>query len=685
MSASLSLPSLLNDVRLETPALSRHLQNAIQAELDANSKHFPLQEGWRRLRGRFAADFEAALLPLIQTAGAIETAQQQSLRNSSTETLSLVDERQALQDVALAHVIQAIEDRSGPELHQLSNFFAALRGTAKARKNENPVRAALFAQALMIAFSSIELEPQQRYDLMRVAATPLAQGLHRVYAALCARLRAAELSQMVSSHAARAQDHDITQRIAQGRRNTAPATLDGLAKLVQAHNTRPAGLAMPAAGAPTQFFKPAPGPDLLGRLYEQILADPRLLPAMKALLARLQVAVVRLAQHDSSLLHKQDHPAWALLNRVAAHGMAFERPDDERLQSFLRFIGDATQSLIETPNPVAQQFRQVLTDVEAQLNSQALQRSERSQMALAALEREQMRTQWQHLLCEQIKAQTAGAPLGPKLRQFLNSSWVEVIVQAMVLHGESSDQAMSNIEWVDRLLASLQAPGDSRAQQALRLALPELIQQLRTGCDAIALSGAQREAVLLELMQQHGRILRGLPGLESPQTAPTSAFPTISDLPEPSSDYASTAAASLEPSPEELFQRLLAERESELPEHWAHARVDRGQLATVPMQLFDQHDANASQAAISNWMARQQVGNWYHLFIQSEWLTAQLSWVSSKQQYYLFVGQDADLRHSLTRGAVEQLLANGLITALDDDNLIQHAVDTLMQDLQGQS
>ncbi|MCV2368400.1 DUF1631 domain-containing protein [Roseateles oligotrophus] len=670
MSAALSLQSLLNEVRLETPGLSRELLNAIQAELDANTKHFPLLEGWRRMRGRFAADFERAMLPLLETAGlGQEPLERRAPAN--LDALSLVDERQALQDVAIAHVIQAIEDGSGPELHQLSNFFAALRGTARARKNENPLRAALFAQALLVALSSVEMEPQHRYDLMRVAATPMAPALHRIYSTLCARLRAAELSQMVSSHAARAQDHDIAQRIAQGRRNTEPATLDGLARRVQEHNTRPTTLQTPTVGAPTPIFIAGPGPDLLSRLYEQILADPRLLPAMKALLARLQVAVVRLARHDSNLLHRQDHPTWALLNRVAAHGMAFERADDERLLAFLRFMTAETQSLIEAPIPVAAQFQQVLKRVESHLSSQAQQRSERSALALASLEREQKRTQWLRLLREQITAQIADAPLGPELRQFLQTDWVEVIVQAMVLHGQTSQQALAGIEWVDHLLASLHKPDGERGQQQLRMALPDLIAQLRSGCDAIALSEDKREPVLQELMLQHGRILRGLPALS--ETAARHV-----------ATHAATSSTA-EPSPEELLQHLLTERESQLPEHWAHTKVDRAQLPTVAMQLFDQHDHDASMAAVSNWIAGQRVGSWYHLFIQSEWLTAQIAWISDSEQFYLFIGQDADQRHTLTRGAVERLLANGLITALDDDSLVQHAVDSLMQDLQSEA
>src|SRR6218665_1333064 len=195
MSNAPTLHTLLEEALTQVPALSRHLLEATQDALEARAQYYPLLDSWRRLRGRFTADFETVLLPLLQAARRGEDPLQR--RPGSLDALSLVDEQQALQDVAIAHVINAAEDLSKPELHQLGNFFAALRGTARARKNDNPLRPALFAQALHQSLFSIEMDPQRRYELMQVAAGPMAQGLHRIYASLCAQLRAAELSQMV--------------------------------------------------------------------------------------------------------------------------------------------------------------------------------------------------------------------------------------------------------------------------------------------------------------------------------------------------------------------------------------------------------------------------------------------------------------------------------------------------------
>ncbi|MET0518062.1 MAG: DUF1631 family protein [Burkholderiaceae bacterium] len=661
MSAALNIHTLLEDALTHVPALSRQVLEQTQDELEARPQHFALLGEWRRLRGRFSADFEAALLPLLQAARRGEDPLQR--RPATLDALSLVDEQQAQQDVAIAQLIQAIEQQSSAELHQLGNFFAALRGTARARKNENPLRPALFAQALHQATFGAELQPGSRYQLLQVAAAPLARGLHRLYADLCARLREADLSQMVASHAASDIDAGALKRFAQARLQGEPATLDGLARRVQQYNnSRPTPLGPAGAGAgAAPGFAPPPGPDMLSRLYDQILADPRLLPPLKAMLARLQVAVVRLARSDSSLLRRQDHPTWQLLNRVAAHGMAFERADDEQLQAFLRFMDAELQLLIDTPSPSALLFEQVLARVSQHLSSQAHSRSERSALALAALEREQMRPQWQQVLREQIDAQIAHAPLGPRLRRFLQSAWVEVIVQAMVSGGHDAPEARARIDFVDQLLDSLHTPAGEAERLRLRQRLPGLIQGLREGCEQIRLPEAKREPVLQELMHQHARLLRGMSALPESERARPAGKPELS--------------------PDEVLQRLLDERESQLSTHWAHTRVDRAELPTVPVQLYSEKDSPEARAALAQWIDAVQVGDWFHLFVQSNWLTAQLAWVSESRQFYLFVGQDAEERHSLTRGALEKLLANGLITTLAEEGVVQRAVETLMNDL----
>lgn len=676
MPPSLHPHDLIDQAMTEAGPLARELLHGIQHELDAEPQHFPLREGWRKARTHFATDFEGRLLELLQAGRRGEDPLQRHVPpTGGMESLSLVDERQALQDVAIAHVSRAAEELSRSELHQIGNFYAALRGIARARERDNPLRPALYAHALHQALAASPLAAQAQYELMRIAAQPLAQALQRQYAQACAALRAADISDMVAAHGQTHADSLAHQRLAAshgvGARPAAPGTLDGLSRRVDAANSQPLPFGTtPARGseAPAPFVR-ATGPDMLSRLYEQILADPRLLPPLKALLARLQVAVVRLARGDATLLRRQDHPTWALLNRVAAHGMAFGRADDPRFVDFLRFMEAEAQLLVDTPTPTAALFQQVLARVDAHIGQQARQSSERSAVALAALEREQQRSEWRQLLREQIEHQIVGAPLGPRMRRFLETVWVEVIVSAMVRHGRDSAEAQAAVEVVDAVLDSLITPRDREDREALRMRLPVLIERLSDGCDSVNLPPAKRESALNELMEQHARLLRGLPAQD----------PAERRAPPP---RAATDSAAM-PAADEIVRRLMEERDSQVPSHWLSVNVDRGELPTVPVQLYNEHDSPDARAALQRWIDGLQIGRWFHLFIQGHWHTAQCAWISEGRQFMLFVGRDADERLPLTRRALEALLANGLITALEDDSVVQRAVDTLISDLDG--
>jgi hypothetical protein len=248
---------------------------------------------------------------------------------------------------------------------------------------------------------------------------------------------------------------------------------------------------------------------------------------------------------------------------------------------------------------------------------------------------------------------------------------VEVIVTAMVRHGRDSQEALAAMETVDAVIDSLTMPRDAADREALRMRLPVLIERLVTGCDSIQLPDARREPALTELMGQHARLLRGQPALE-----PDARRPAMPPRPDAAGNTAPASA-------DEIVKRLMEERDSQVPSHWLSVDVDRGELPTVPVQLYNEHDSPDARAALQRWIDGLQIGRWFHMFIQGDWHTAQIAWISEGHQFMLFVGRESDERLPLTRRALEALLANGLITALEDDNIVQRAVDTLMSDLDG--
>ncbi len=637
MTANATLLKLLDLVQAELPSIARQVVESTGQALKADARHFGLLEPWARRRGRFAMEFETEIRPQLARLRLGQAPQRSA--SVGLDSLSLVDEHQALRDVGIAHVVELVTEASRTELFQLSNFFNALQGHAIPGRDSNALRPALFGRALANALVGADLQAEAHYALVRVAAPGLAEALAPLYQRMAAVLRDDRLTPLVSTR----------QGQERPRRRDARDSQNGqLADWHARELVQSTPGALPSA---------VPAQGLLERLYERMLADPALIAPVKAQLARLQVAVARLSRDDPSLLVSADHPTWRLINAVAAYAGGFQNPRDARLEAFLRFLEEQTQALVEAPHPSSEQFAYLLRLVDAFIARQARERSQPSDAELAALQREDQRAPWLKLVREQLAAQIGDAPLEASARRFLLGPWAELIVQAMVHDGQASTAAQGVTQLVDELLDSLRPRRERAEREQLRLQLPELVRRIEQAMAAVSLSEAKGKSLLLELMQMHSRVLSGQVKAES-----------------------GPRRAAAEEQPDELtLSRFVEERDSAYASVWAHAQVDRSALPTQPLPLQEAQPSQLNEAHI--WLDQLPIGGWLHLFVDGGWDTAQLVWIGSDHRLFLFISQDGERRYTLTLGALVQLYLNGLVMYLEQENLVERAVATLMQDL----
>lgn len=635
MSANPILLQLIDLVQAELPAIARHLVESTSQALKADPRHFALLDAWGRRRGRFALEFETELRPRLARMRQGEL--QLRATTTSFEGLSLVDEHQALRDVGIAHAVELVTEVSRTELFQLTNFFNALPGQAQAGRDSNALRPALFARALVNALAGADLNAEAHYALVRVAAPGLASALGPLYQRLAAALREAKLGSLVSTRPGqeRPRRRDARDSMSGGQ------IADWHARS-QAVHSEPVGLPV------------SPQQDLLTQLYERMLADPGLAAPVKAQLARLQVAVARLGRDDPSLLQRADHPTWRLINAVAAYASGFSDPQDRRLDTFLRFLEEQTQALVDTPHPSSEQFAYLLRLVDAFIARQARENNQPSDAAMAALQREEQRVPWLKLVREQLATQIGKAPLERAARDLLLGPWAEIVVQAMISEGQEAPAVQRLLQLVDELIDSLRPRRDRAERERLRHQLPSLVKQLEQALEAISLSEARRKTLMLELMQLHGRVLSGQVKAAAPPPPPE------------------------EPDEAEV-SRFVEERDSAYASVWAHAHVDRAALPTQPLPLQDTQPSQLNEA--HGWLDQLVIGGWFHLCLDGVWDTAQLVWIGGERRLFLFVSQDGSQRHTLTLGALVQLYLNGLVMYLEQEGLVERAVATLMQDL----
>lgn len=640
---------------------------------------FAAMEALNRHGARWVESFASHLDQAVREAMDDRAAARgRSIGRLRVDELTLVDERQAEEDIETSRTVMQIEELAEWELREVQAYMAALRGETTIRREANPLRPEVYARALSHSSRVLPLDTAPRMLLLRTAGSEMGRLLREAYASLCRGLEQKGVEPLsfraVPTPASPAPARDpfgqVLGKLRAAAPAGAPAVPGGLeARLAElnrriAPDSLPVPLDAPHVTVPNvlqQLQAPAAGaaptsPDpelvsLLSKLFDQILADPRLLPPVRSVLGRLQVSVLRVALQDPTLLTEQQHPTWLLLDRIASHCAGYADVKDERLSGFLGFVEQLVGRVAAQDRPDATLYRRALQEVNDYIDAKAREAIERSRAAVEKLQRIERAEQLRSVLRQQMR-QWQGPPISQSLRDFLFGPWVDVLVEAMSRYGEDGQETSELLHTVDELLWSLQPMRNAEDRARLRALLPLMTERLQRGLDLIGMPTEQRAAVLAELRAAHTKHMRE---------------PAPEDL-----------------TPEQLVQRLREEEDSAGPLWFDSGEdVDRSVLPTVPIGLMSHPETEAGRLAREAWQSRLVPGTWYLMFVQGRWVTAQLTWVSDNKQFFLFSSQQAGHSHSMTRRALERLLREGLVTVLEDRSLLPRAADSMLQDLDG--
>lgn len=668
------LPALIGQWMEKTLTALRSANHELQLAHDRNLL-FQVLETLQRQRNALESSFVFHVQEGVESSERAQTSAP-SLDQLKLSDLKLVDESEAEREIEISRTVQQIDLDAEWEWKELQAYAASLLGETKLRPEANPFRPMIFAKAMSQATQTLDLTPGSRNLLLREGARALAQVLRGFYAAACEELakhgyKPLAYQAVTNPRPPKASDVNVTQ----------PGALDQLKHRIPHHQVMAQGMPAPTVSASldhalgqlqqvpqAQALAPAAAPRppqtdpqtlaLLGRLFEQMIKDEVLQPSVQQLIRRLQPSMMRAAIHDDKLVRTDEHPAWQLLNEVAAHAQGYQtQSSTEGLSTFLSFLEPLFQQLAAQPVAQPQHFQEALHQVNQFIDQQSEQELTQSQRAVAELETADQTEALRPLLREQITRQLAASRVSDRIREFLSVAWVNVLAKTMAEHGTDSDEAQDMLSAVDELLQSLQRPSSMEERDELRQNLPGLIAKIQKGMDLIALPAAQREAILDEMMIIHSKFLRARP---KPPQAPT---------------------------PEDIVRQLQEEMEEEDAAPFEHALrkqvldTNVGSLATVPMAFGDAAQNQDNERHASEWVDSLQKGSWCKLFIQGHWASAHLLWYSANRQFYMFSSDHAGRMHSMTRRALERLRAEGLATSLEDRNLTQRAVDSLLQDL----
>lgn len=250
--------------------------------------------------------------------------------------------------------------------------------------------------------------------------------------------------------------------------------------------------------------------DVISMLFEFILDDYSLPDAMKALISRLQIPMLKVAIIDKTFFSKKIHPARRLLNTLAQAAVGWNDTGDR--------ANDVLYNKIESVvKRVLNEFHDdptIFSELDDEFNAWWQQEQRGAQIAEQRTNqvtrgKEQLRSAKQTVVKELNQRLSRQQVVPEAVMSLLEDGWKDVLLLNYLRQGADSKEWQESLEIVDRLLWSVQPKSDYAERQQLLRGIPELLRNLRERLNSISFDQHKMARLFKELQNCHIGCLRG--------------------------------------------------------------------------------------------------------------------------------------------------------------------------------
>ena len=253
--------------------------------------------------------------------------------------------------------------------------------------------------------------------------------------------------------------------------------------------------------------------NLIALLFEFIRNDRSVPDAFKALIARLQIPLLKVAVLDKSLFSRASHPARRLLNEIAAAVMGWSPQHDYPRDNLYVRIEQVVQCLLGEFVEDPAIFSQLLAQFSA-FTADERQRSELLEQHTRNAEEARVRTEAaRQRVADALDRRLLGKVLPRTVVQFLQQAWSQVLLLVSLKYGEQSLQWQAALRTMDELIWSVSLQQDTEAGRHLLEQLPGLLKALREGLTGFAFDPFSTREFFVQLQALHLQAPEGIDGL----------------------------------------------------------------------------------------------------------------------------------------------------------------------------
>lgn len=423
--------------------------------------------------------------------------------------------------------------------------------------------------------------------------------------------------------------------------------------------------------------------NLVSMMFEFILEDRSLAAPMKALLARLQIPMIKVAIADKSFFGKGGHPARRLLNEMATSALGWQDTGEENRgrDALYKKVDETVSRVLTDYTKDVSIFETLLLDFRA-FQEKEKRRAKILEQRTIDAEDGKAKSQRARAEVDAALAEiSAGVEVPHAAAQLLAAAWSNVLFITCLKEGPQSEVFESQLQTARDLVWSTTTTMDVENRPKLLKLVPRLLASLRKGLEDIAFNPYQMGQMFKALEKLHLDILRGkaqdavessgveaaesvvqaapvqAPELEAqPTSPPVAATPDVAATP-------AEAPASNAPAP----IPTLAEQAHE-------------QALVVPEAAAGEDDEVSGQhmALVSNLTQ----GSWFEMTAEGgEKCRCRLAAIIKPTGKYIFVNRTGMKVAEQTREGLARALRDGHMLLLDDGMLFDRALESVIGNL----
>ena len=429
--------------------------------------------------------------------------------------------------------------------------------------------------------------------------------------------------------------------------------------------------------------------DVVGSLFEQILADPKIPPQMARHIARLQLPVLRAALGDATFFSSRRHPVRRLVNRMASLAVAFDDFSEGPGQHFLTLVRDLVDNIVSGDFDQMALYEQTLDKLESFVTEQAQRDVAANSNASSLLDQKETDLLLQQRFMQHMHSALVPVTMDDFLRQFLSQVWTQALMKATTLHGADGDLT-KRLRLAGRdLVMSVQPKGSPADRKAFLVRLPHLMRDLNEGIALIGWPEAAKKDFFDKLMPAHAQSLKG----ESLRTLDYNLLTKQLDailatpLPKPEDAVRGSAIPVLDDvvsgpgfTPEEAARIGLVE-ESAID--WTGAvdidlsaeQEGDGEVSALDINIDGLPPPEPVEPTKGATLADHvQIGFSYRMHFEDQWHKVRLSHISPGRTFFVFT-RGAKHQHaiSMTARMLYRLCETGRLRAFENAYLIERA------------